>query len=703
MQDLFLFYNATSGGNKGKEYANLSSNKIELKDVVTKDDQVNVHLYDIKQEGQAENQKPGFVLLRSLLEERSARTMDFTGYYTYVDSKKENPIFTLTIPAMAAGAASGAVTGEGRDKIGFFYLNGTRKKEGEVEFVKFTKKYVGLHSVFYETSLRWQADGNAEMKGIWYSVECADVASFTDKGASDGVARCFEFTTKAAHGFYKGESIRIRNMTDADGSHEALTNKYSIQSVTETTVIVEGVGEQLKLRSDSRLEVEIVTGDIVLESKGSWKCQKCSQWSPSSNVFSCANCEAARSSMLAEDLAQVKQRVADQADTSKPQTLAEDAEQEMERIIKEREDASRKAAQKLQDPLRVVVAGGDGTVMWAISSIESHRIDHTQIAIGVVPFGTGNDFSRALGWGGAAPAKLVGVDNVDMKRHVGCWLKAELKPYDVWQVEVKTQARGSTSSGGDFKFVHDAKKKSATPEDKGRHNINPDGDALKMGKLFINYFSFGFDPRVALGMEKKRTKSRTGNLIRYAWEGVKKQTCRAPPKVTEFLRSVTIVGGQDQREVLFGDDAEEPKFNGSPSEVMVLNCLTFAGGRDLWGWSKTKKATTSDSAPLKDAAQDFGDGKVELLTYSRMGFGMDVALPCCRGRGARMFQGPAQKEQALTFEFKDYKKPRNEGRVYMEIDGEAFVCCHPDSVKIQLYKQIKVLYNGDDPWPTPSC
>mmetsp|Transcript_42969 Transcript_42969/g.103547 ORF Transcript_42969/g.103547 Transcript_42969/m.103547 type:complete len:690 (-) Transcript_42969:114-2183(-) len=689
MQDLFLFYNATSGGNKGKEYANLGRNKIELPDI-----QVNVHLYDIKEGGP--DQKPGFLLLRSMLEERSVRTMDFTGYYTYVDTQKENPIFTLSFQPMLAGEGLAPVTGEGRDKIGFFYLFGTRKREGDVETMKFTKKYVGLHSVFYDTHLRWESGGKVAMKGSWYSIECVDVESFTEvKGSSEGAKRCIEFTTKTAHGFYRGESVRIRNMTPKLG-HESITPKYLIQSVTERTVTVEGVEMDLQQNPDARLEVEIVTGDINLESNGSWKCQKCSQLSPSSSVYACANCETQRSSLLEQDLEKVEQRVADQADASKPQTLAENAVGEMQEVIKEREEAARKAQQEQRDVLRVIVAGGDGTVMWAISSIEAHRIDHTQIAIGVVPFGTGNDFSRALRWGGAAPPRLVGPEYADMKRHVEAWKNAELRPYDVWQVEVKTQANG------DFKFVHDSKKSSPTPGDLAQHNINPDGAGHKMAKFFINYFSFGFDPRVALGMEKKRTKSRTGNLIRYAWEGVKKQTCRAPPKVTEFLQSVKITGSDTQ--VLFGEDTADPKFVGSPSEVMVLNCLTFAGGRDLWGWSKSKKATKPEPAvPLQNADQSFGDGKVELLTYSRMGFGMDVALPCCRGRGARMFQGPAQQEQSLTFEFKDFQAPKGEGRVYMEIDGEAFVCCHPDNVKIQLYKQIKVLYNDGTPWPTPSC
>lgn len=46
----------------------------------------------------------------------------------------------------------------------------------------------------------------------------------------------------------------------------------------------------------------------------------------------------------------------------------------------------------------LVMAGGDGTVLWGISELWEHLIDDRHIAIAVVPYGTGNDFANALGW-----------------------------------------------------------------------------------------------------------------------------------------------------------------------------------------------------------------------------------------------------------------------------------------------------------------
>lgn len=54
--------------------------------------------------------------------------------------------------------------------------------------------------------------------------------------------------------------------------------------------------------------------------------------------------------------------------------------------------------------LRVIVGGGDGTVLWVVQELVNAGIDVSKCPIGIIPFGTGNDFSRVLGWGGNAKA-----------------------------------------------------------------------------------------------------------------------------------------------------------------------------------------------------------------------------------------------------------------------------------------------------------
>ncbi len=47
-----------------------------------------------------------------------------------------------------------------------------------------------------------------------------------------------------------------------------------------------------------------------------------------------------------------------------------------------------------------MIGGGDGTTGSMLQVLNDNRIDFTCISIGVIPFGTGNDLSNALGWGG---------------------------------------------------------------------------------------------------------------------------------------------------------------------------------------------------------------------------------------------------------------------------------------------------------------
>ncbi|XP_052783557.1 diacylglycerol kinase delta-like isoform X2 [Mya arenaria] len=52
------------------------------------------------------------------------------------------------------------------------------------------------------------------------------------------------------------------------------------------------------------------------------------------------------------------------------------------------------------DQFRILVCGGDGSIGWVLSEIDNMDL-HRQCQIGVLPFGTGNDLARVLGWGSA--------------------------------------------------------------------------------------------------------------------------------------------------------------------------------------------------------------------------------------------------------------------------------------------------------------
>ena len=52
----------------------------------------------------------------------------------------------------------------------------------------------------------------------------------------------------------------------------------------------------------------------------------------------------------------------------------------------------------------VVIAGGDGSLMRIALDMGRANIDVNKVVFTVLPFGTGNDLSQQLGWGGTARA-----------------------------------------------------------------------------------------------------------------------------------------------------------------------------------------------------------------------------------------------------------------------------------------------------------
>ncbi|KAJ1952142.1 hypothetical protein EC988_003710, partial [Linderina pennispora] len=65
-------------------------------------------------------------------------------------------------------------------------------------------------------------------------------------------------------------------------------------------------------------------------------------------------------------------------------------------------------AQESAIKLHVWSAGGDGTVSATIQAMFDNDIDVNRVYFSCIPFGTGNDFADALGWGRSVPGNAVG-------------------------------------------------------------------------------------------------------------------------------------------------------------------------------------------------------------------------------------------------------------------------------------------------------
>ncbi|EER17160.1 diacylglycerol kinase, putative, partial [Perkinsus marinus ATCC 50983] len=139
------------------------------------------------------------------------------------------------------------------------------------------------------------------------------------------------------------------------------------------------------------------------------------------------------------------------------------------------------------DYVRVVVAGGDGTVMWVLQELIQHGINTDRVCIGIIPFGTGNDFSRATGWGPSAPSDFPGSCLSGFRTWLKRWLSATIKQFDIWEVEVDLD-----DDGGVIYQLKGGKKVPLTETDTEVGNAT-DRKLKKLVKPMCNYFSTGVE------------------------------------------------------------------------------------------------------------------------------------------------------------------------------------------------------------------
>jgi diacylglycerol kinase (ATP) len=147
----------------------------------------------------------------------------------------------------------------------------------------------------------------------------------------------------------------------------------------------------------------------------------------------------------------------------------------------------------------VVISGGDGTVLWVVEEALKAQLNFDKISFGILPIGTGNDFSRSLGWG-HAPLVFSDKDIKPLKKRLIEWVESAVSDYDIWEVKI------STYRNGDISF---AKNKEDFWTGKQEYQ-----------KSFSNYLGLGVDARVTYAFEMNRQSTRCCNMMVYACCGL---------------------------------------------------------------------------------------------------------------------------------------------------------------------------------------
>jgi len=330
------------------------------------------------------------------------------------------------------------------------------------------------------------------------------------------------------------------------------------------------------------------------------------------------------------------------------------------------------------DMVRVFVGGGDGTVMWVVQEAELHHINPQRMHIGMVPLGTGNDFSRSLGWGGRNPdaSALLKDDCALLKQLLKDWLKAPTSLHDVWKVTLKVDAEDGTI------YRKDA------PVRKDGHDVK------ELETFMILYCGIAKDAELAYNVELNRTKSQFLNKLVYIWQGLMISLhffCCVGQRVHRVLRGL-YHGTSPQAPSVFevGLRHKGPRLYSNPEMILCLNIDSYAGGTARHLWSSSWRYGTSQPLceDLLDAEQDPSDGQLEVLTLSRL---LRAAMPTQKVLGGRrVFQGAP-----LHFEFK--QRNYRDVITFFQVDGESYKLQNPISLTIQHHQQIRVLSKADSP------
>ncbi|XP_033136643.1 diacylglycerol kinase 3 isoform X2 [Brassica rapa] len=154
-------------------------------------------------------------------------------------------------------------------------------------------------------------------------------------------------------------------------------------------------------------------------------------------------------------------------------------------------------AKECRARLRVMVAGGDGTVGWVLGCLGELNKDGTLPIppVGVIPLGTGNDLSRSFGWGGSFPFAW----RIAVKRTLHRASMGPVARLDSWKILV------SMPSGEVVNPPYSLKPAAENELDQG---LDVGVDAPLVAKsyegVFYNYLSIGMDAQVAYGFHHLR-------------------------------------------------------------------------------------------------------------------------------------------------------------------------------------------------------
>uniref|UniRef100_A0A6N2M4T1 Diacylglycerol kinase n=1 Tax=Salix viminalis TaxID=40686 RepID=A0A6N2M4T1_SALVM len=327
-------------------------------------------------------------------------------------------------------------------------------------------------------------------------------------------------------------------------------------------------------------------------------------------------------------------------------------------------------AKDTRDKLRILVAGGDGTVGWVLGSLtELHRQGREPVPpVAVIPLGTGNDLSRSFGWGGSFPFAWKSA----VKRSLLRAITGPVCRLDSWQLLI------SMPSGEVVDPPHSLKPTDECSLDQG---LTIEGDLPEKMNcyegVFYNYFSIGMDAQVAYGFHHLRNEKPylaqgpISNKLIYSGYTCTQGWFLTPCISDPSLRGLKNIIRMHVKKVNCSEWEQIPVPK-SVRAIVALNLHSYASGRNPWG---SPKPEYLEKKGFVEAHVD--DGLLEI-------FGLK------QGWHASFVMAAAIRLEVRGGEWKD---------AFMQMDGEPWK--QPMSKDYSSFVEIKrvpfhsLMVNGD--------
>ena len=297
--------------------------------------------------------------------------------------------------------------------------------------------------------------------------------------------------------------------------------------------------------------------------------------------------------------------------------------------------------------LRILVCGGDGTVSWIISALDSLNLKRKWPPIAILPLGTGNDLARVHGWG-------AGYNNESLITILEQISESYIYVLDRWELTVE----------------HGKKR-------------------VTKNKNFLNYFSIGVDAETALQvhyLRERRPEWFFSRLVNKAWYGVM--------SAEEHIKGNSV---NVQREIILYADGVRVPLPADAQGIIVLNIDSYAGGVPLWSHGVKE-------GPLRRClsmgASGYGVGK----SFARTGSSDD--LPEVPLTEAEIFERvtacdlPASCQDGCL-DIVTVRGLAHLGQCKVGI-GHAQRLCQCREVKIVVKKKVAMQIDGE-PWRQEKC